>query len=172
MVDMLKGTIGDYADEKKQEAIDAMTEKGWDYMKQNGGDNLKWGLYNLEKMKEKYDKASEQYEKINSQIEKVKKTYDEMQAIYKKVDQFNKMLAEGKIDQGQAKVLKGAVMLGKGLEYATQYVPVFGSTASTITKETFDATVKLATQRAQRTNAINKCIEDPEHCDPSGISAY
>jgi len=172
LVDQLKGTVGDYADEKKQEMIDAATEKGWDWMKKNGGEDLKWGLRNLEAAKDKYDKASEQYDKLNKQYEKIKKTYDEMKAVYDKVDKFNKMLAEGKIDQGQAKVLKGAVLLGKGLEYATSYVPVFGSTVSTITKETMDMTIKLATKRAERTNSINKCIDDPEHCDPSGITAY
>ena len=90
----------------------------------------------------------------------------------KRVDEVNKLVAQGKIDQNQAKVLKGGVMLGKGLEYATSYVPIFGSTISTITKETFEVTMKLARERAKRSNALNKCIEDPEHCDPNGISAY
>jgi hypothetical protein len=36
----------------------------------------------------------------------------------------------------------------------------------------FDATVKFATKRAARTTAIDKCIEDPENCDPNGISPY
>jgi hypothetical protein len=64
------------------------------------------------------------------------------------------------------------VYLGKGLEYATAYVPVFGSTISTVSKETFDATIKFATKRAQRTTSLDKCIEDPEHCDTDGITAY
>jgi len=58
------------------------------------------------------------------------------------------------------------------LTAATAYVPIFGDTVSTITEETFNATIKLAEQRAQRTTAINKCIDDPENCDPNGISAY
>jgi len=172
LMDQMKSHMQDYTDEKKQEMIDAATEKGWDWMKENGGDNLKWGLSNLESMKAKYDKASEAYDKLDKQIKKIKGVYDEVMGVYKKVDEFNKMVAEGKIDKGQAKVLKGAVLLGKGLEYATQYVPVFGSTVSTVSKETFGVVVKVATQRAQRTNSMQKCIDDPENCDPNGISAY
>jgi hypothetical protein len=172
LVDSLKGKISDYTDEKKQEAIDAVKEKGWDWMKANGGDNLKWGLSRLESLKEKYDKGSEQYEKINNQISKIKKTYDEVMGVYKKVDEFNKMVAEGKIDKGQAKVLKGAVLLGKGLEYATQYVPVFGSTVSTVSKETFEVVVKVAKKRAERSNSLQKCMDDPANCDPSSVTAY
>ncbi|MFH0869488.1 MAG: hypothetical protein V1866_00345 [archaeon] len=172
LMDQMKSQMQDYTDEKKQEMIDAATEKGWGWMKENGGDNLKWGLSNLESMKAKYDKASEAYDKLDKQIKKIKGVYDEVMGVYKKVDEFNKMVAEGKIDKGQAKVLKGAVLLGKGLEYATQYVPVFGSTVSTISKETFGVVVKVATQRAQRTNSMQKCLDDPENCDPNGISAY
>ena len=139
---------------------------------QLGGKTLKSGIQQLEWMKEKYDKASAEYEKINGQLEKLKKVYDEAAEIYKKIDDINKLVAEGKIDAGKAKVLHGAVFLGKGLEYATDYVPVFGSTMSTITKETFDATVKFATKRAERTTALDKCIDDPLNCDTDNISAY
>jgi hypothetical protein len=172
LMDEMKKHMEDYTDEKKQEMIDAATEKGWGWMKQNGGDNLKYGLSNLESMKAKYDKASEAYKKLDDQITKIKGVYDEIKSIYTKVDSFNKMIAEGKIDKNQAKVLKGAVLLGKGLEYATGYVPVFGSTASTVTKETFGVVIKVATQRAERSNSLQKCFDDPEHCDPNGISAY
>lgn len=30
----------------------------------------------------------------------------------------------------------------------------------------------MATERATRTTALNKCIDDPEHCDPNEITAY
>jgi hypothetical protein len=123
-------------------------------------------------MKAKYDKASEAYDKLDKQIKKIKGVYDEIKGVYTKVDSFNKMVAEGKIDKGQAKVLKGAVLLGKGLEYATQYVPVFGSTVSTVSKETFGVVIKVATQRAQRTNSMQKCFDDPANCDTDGITAY
>lgn len=33
--------------------------------------------------------------------------------VYNRIDEVNKMLAEGKIDAGKAKVLKGAVLLDK-----------------------------------------------------------
>jgi exonuclease VII large subunit len=172
LMDEMKKHMEDYTDDKKQEMIDAATEKGWNWMKENGGDNLKYGLSNLESMKAKYDKASEAYKKLDDQITKIKAVYDEIKSIYTKVDSFNKLVAEGKIDKGQAKVLKGGVLLGKGLEYATGYVPVFGSTASTVTKETFGVVIKVATQRAERSNSLQKCFDDPEHCDPNGISGY
>ncbi|MBS3176737.1 hypothetical protein J4457_05895 [Candidatus Woesearchaeota archaeon] len=172
LVDQLKESVGEYADEQKEELVDAAKEKGWDWVKTKGGDRFKDQLEKLEEMKGKYDKASDKYEEIAGKIEKLKKVYDEVSGVYKKVDEYNKMLAEGKIDKGQAKVLKGAVLLGKGLEYATEYVPVFGSTISAVTKGTFDATIKLATKRAQRNKKLNDCIDDPEHCDPNGISPY
>lgn len=165
-------TIDDVYGEDIEGYKKAMAEKGRKYLEEHGGDRIRRGIANLEYMKEKYDKASEQYEKINEQIGKLKKVYDEVSEVYSKVDEINKLVAEGKIDVKRAKVLHGAIYLGKGLEYATEYVPVFGSTISTISKETFNATVRFATKRAERMNALDKCIDDPEHCDPNGISPY
>lgn len=165
-------TFDDLYGEDVEKYKEAMAERGMKYLEEKGGKDLMRGIDNLKWMKEKYDKASEQYEKINEQIEKLQKVYNEAKEVAKKIDDINKLVAEGKIDIGKAKVLHGAVYLGKGLEYATGYVPVFGSTISTISKETFDATVKFATKRAERTTSLNKCIEDPEHCDTEGITAY
>lgn len=174
--DGASGFAGDTFDDLYGDDIEkykeAMAQRGMKYLEEKGGTDLKRGIENLEWMKGKYDKASEQYEAVSSQIEKLKKVYDEAKAVAKKIDDINKLVAEGKIDIGKAKVLHGAVYLGKGLEYATAYVPVFGSTVSTISKETFDATIKFATKRAQRTTSLDKCIEDPEHCDTDGITAY
>lgn len=176
--DEIKGDVTDFVTENADEATGAsefaekMQEKGVEWFKENGGDRVKRGIENLEWMKQKYDKASEQYEQISGQIEKLQKVYDEANEVYTKIDKVNKLLAEGKLDKGKASVLHGAILLGKGLEYTTGYVPVFGSTISKISKATFEETVKFATKRAQRTTALNKCIDDPEHCDTEGISAY
>jgi hypothetical protein len=165
-------TVDDLYGDDLEEYKKAMAEKGMKFLEEHGGDRVKRGIEHLEYMKGKYDKASEQYEAIAGQIEKLKKVYDEVSEVYGKIDEVNKLLASGRIDAGKAKVLHGAIYLGKGLEYATGYVPVFGSTVSKISKEMMDATVRLAQKRAERTTAINKCIEDPEHCDPNDISAY
>lgn len=176
--DEMKGNITDFVKTNVDEATGAsefaedMQKRGLEWFKENGGDRVKAGISNLEWAKEKYDKASEQYAQITAQIDKLKKAYDEAQAVYKQIDDVNKLVAEGRLDKGKAEVLHGAILLNKGLEYATSYVPVFGSTISKISTATFDATIKFATKRAQRTTAIDKCIEDPEHCDPNGISAY
>jgi hypothetical protein len=172
LVDQLKTSVTDYAQEEVDEKVGEIAEEGWKWAKNTAGYDLKKNLNQLEEMKAKYDKASEQYKSINEKIEKFKKVYDEVNEVYTKVDKINKLIAEGRLDKGKADVLKGGVYLGKGLEYATSYVPVFGSTISTVTKETFDAAMKLANARAQRTHAINKCIDDPEHCDTDGISGY
>jgi len=165
-------TFDDLYGEDVEKYKEEMAKRGLKYLEEKSGKDLKRGIENLEWMKGKYDKASEQYEALNSQIEKLQKVYSAYKEVAGKIDSINKLLAEGRIDAGKAKVLHGAVYLGKGLEYATGYVPVFGSTISTISKETFDATVKFATKRAERTTALDKCIEDPEHCDTDGISAY
>lgn len=176
--DEMKDSISDFVSENVDEATGAsefaekMQEKGVEWFKENGGDRVKRGIENLEWMKGKYDKASEQYEKISGQIEKLKKVYDEANEVYTKIDKINKLVAEGKLDKGKAGVLHGAVLLGKGLEYTTGYVPVFGSTISKISKATFEETVKFATKRAQRTTALDKCIDDPLNCDTEGISGY
>jgi hypothetical protein len=63
-------------------------------------------------------------------------------------------------------------LLDKGLEYATAYVPVFGSTISTISKETFGTVIELAKKRAERSTALEKCFDDPANCDTDKISGY
>lgn len=172
LVDLMKEKASDYVDGKKEEIVDAMKEKGWKWVKDNGGDRLKYGLSRLEDMKSKYDKASEQYKQISDQIAKIKKAYDEVKGVYDKIDKFNEQVKQGKISQEHAKVLKGAVLLGKGLEYATSYVPVFGSTISKVSSATFETTIKFANKRAQRSNSLQKCLDDPDNCDPDGITAY
>jgi hypothetical protein len=64
------------------------------------------------------------------------------------------------------------VLLQNGLTAVTEYVPVFGSTVSKITDATFEATMKFAQKRAERATALDKCINDPEHCDTDSISGY
>ncbi|MFA6038638.1 MAG: hypothetical protein WCV62_01920 [Candidatus Peribacteraceae bacterium] len=180
LMDQIKDGAGDFASDTMddlygddiEEYKEEMAKRGMKYLEEKGGKELKRGIEHLEWLKGKYDAASEQYEAVSEQIEKLQKVYDEAAEVYRKIEAINKLVAEGRIDVKRAKVLHGAVYLGKGLEYATSYVPVFGSTISTISKETFDATVKFATKRAERTTALDKCIEDPEHCDTDGISAY
>ena len=172
LIDDLKSNIIVYGSGQARNAVDSATSYAWEWSFSRGSEEMKWQMSRLEEMKSRYDRASAQYRAINEQIDKFKKVYDEVSEVYNKVNQFNMMVADGKIEEGHAEVLKGAVYLGKGLEYATGYVPVFGSTISTVSKETFDATVKFATKRAQRTTALNKCIEDPLNCDPDGITGY
>lgn len=170
--DFATDTLDDLYGDDLKEYQEKMAEKGREFLVEQGGDRLKRGIENLEWLKEKYDKTSEQYEKISEQVDKLKKVYDEVKGVYDRLDKVNKLVAEGKIDLKKAKVLHGAILLDKGLEYATGYVPVFGSTISKISTEMMNATIKFATKRAERTTALDKCIEDPEHCDPNNISAY
>jgi tetratricopeptide (TPR) repeat protein len=169
---MANDTFDDLYGDDVKELQTSMEKRGRAFLEEKGGEQMKAGIAQLESLKEKYDKASEQYEKINEQVEKLKKVYDEAAEVYAKVDEVNKLVGEGKVDAGRAQALYGAIYLGKGLEYATSYIPVFGSTASTVSKEVMDATLKFATSRAARTTAIDKCIDDPENCDPTGITPY
>jgi prefoldin subunit 5 len=172
LIDDLKNNIIDYGSGKAQEGVDKIAGAAWEWSFSKGSEEMKYRMSKLEEMKNKYDKASAQYKAITEQIDKFKKVYDEVSEVYTKVNKFNSMVANGDIEEGHAEVLKGAVYLGKGLEYATGYVPVFGSTISTISKETFEMTVKLATERAKRSKSLNDCFTDPENCDPDGITAY
>ncbi|MDQ1343522.1 MAG: hypothetical protein QG650_241 [Patescibacteria group bacterium] len=172
LVDDMKGKLSDYVDGKMEDAQGAAADKAGEWIDKNASESMKYQLQRLSSMKEKYDKASETYKDLQEKYGKVKAVYDEAVAIQSKVKEFDKMVGEGKIDEKQAKVLKGAVILGKGLEYVTGYVPVFGSTVSTISKETFETVVKVATKRAERSHGLDNCMSDPEHCDPDGISAY
>jgi hypothetical protein len=180
LMDQLKESASDFASQSLEDLYGedveaykkAMAEKGRKFLEEKGGESMKQGIAQLEAYKEKYDKASAQYEALNEKVEKLKKFYEEAAEVYNKIDEINKLVAEGKVDVGRAKVLHGAVYLSKGLEYATGYVPIFGSTVSTITKETMAATIKFATSRASRTTALDKCIDDPENCDPTGITPY
>ena len=172
LIDDLKNNVISYGSDKASEAIEGASKAAWDWTWKKGTSRMKSQMAKLERMKGTYDKASAKYKAISGQIEKFKKIYDEVSEVYGKVEKFNKLLADGKIDKGRAKVLKGAVILGKGLEYATNYVPVFGSTVSTVTKEVFDVTVKLAVKKAKRSTSLDKCFDDPLNCDLEGITGY
>ena len=172
LTDQIKEQLEGIVGEKQDEIIGEMGESAKDWIEKNGGDKLKWSLKEMEWAMAKYEKWSEMYESMKWKYDKLKGAYDEVMGIYNRVDQVNKMLAEGKIDAGKAKVLKWAVLLDKGLEYATGYVPVFGSTISTVSKATFGTVIELAKKRAERSTALDKCFEDPEHCDTDTISGY
>lgn len=166
--EQLEWIVGD----KQDAIIGAMGENAKEWIEKNGGDKLKWSLKEMEWAMWKYEKWSEMYESMKGKYDKLKWAYDEVMGVYNRVDEVNKMLAEGKIDAGKAKVLKWAVLLDKWLEYATSYVPVFGSTISTVSKETFGTVIELAKKRAERSTAIEKCFDDPAHCDTDKISGY
>ena len=172
LIDDMKENIIAFGSDQAMSATEELTSEAWQWTVERAQRDMDWDISRLERMKEQYDVASAQYEAISQRIEQFQQVYEDVTEVYEKVNKFNEMAANGDIEEGHAEVLKGAVFLGKGLEYATGYVPVFGSTASTISKETFDATVKFATRRAKRTTALNNCIEDPLNCDPDGITAY
>nr|HPO05949.1 hypothetical protein [Candidatus Gracilibacteria bacterium] len=91
LMDTIKDQLNSFAEEKQNEVLDSVKEKGMDWINKNGGENLKWSLKNLEWAKEKYEKGSEQYEALNSKYEKLKKAYDEIKQTYQRIDEFNKM---------------------------------------------------------------------------------
>ncbi|MFZ2150674.1 MAG: hypothetical protein WAZ12_04920 [Candidatus Absconditicoccaceae bacterium] len=172
LVDAVKDQMTDLAQQGQDAVTDVMKDKAADWIKENGGDKLKRSLKNLEWMKDKYDKASQEYAAVQEKYNKLKAAYDKVNAIYGKMDGFDTLVAQGKITADKAKVLKGAVLLQNGLTAVTEYVPVFGSTISKVTDATFEATMKFAQKRAERATALDKCINDPEHCDTDSISGY
>ncbi|MDD2907252.1 MAG: hypothetical protein PHH98_01295 [Candidatus Gracilibacteria bacterium] len=172
LVDQVKEQLEGLVQDKQDEIIGEMGNKAKERIEENGGKELKRSLGDLEWAMGKYEKGSEMYNSAKSKYDKIKGAYDEIMGVYNRVDEVNKMLAEGKIDEGKAKVLKGAVLLDKGLEYATEYVPVFGSTISTVSKETFGVVIELAKKRAERSTALDNCFVDPANCDTDKISGY
>lgn len=172
LVDAVKEQMMGLAQAGQDELTDAMKEKAADWIKENGGDKLKWSLKNLEWMKDNYEKWSEAYNAINEKYEKIKAVYDQINGIYTKMDNLDTLVAQGKLTADKAYVIKWAVLLQNGLTAVTDYVPVFGSTISKITDATFEATIKVAEERAKRATALDKCIEDPLNCDTDNISGY
>ncbi len=172
LTDKIKEQLEWIVKDKQDAIIEAMGENAKEWIEKNGWDKLKWSLKEMEWAMGKYEKWSAMYESMKWKYDKLKWAYDEVMGVYNRVDQVNKMLAEWKIDAGKAKVLKWAVLLDKWLEYATGYVPVFGSTISTISKETFGTVIELAKKRAERSTAIEKCFDDPANCDTDKISGY
>lgn len=176
LTDTIKWQLDEIVNDKIDEAKDEIMWKVWgkalDYINKNWWENMKWALKNLEWMRDKYEKWSEKYNELQSKYTKLKWYYDEVMWVYKKVDDINNMVAQGKITEGQAQAIKWWVFLQKWLEYSTKYVPVFGSTISKISKETFEVVINKAKERWERTNSLQKCIDDPANCDPSWISAY
>ncbi len=172
LVDAVKEQMMELAQAGQDELTDAMKEKAADWIKENWWDKLKWSLKNLEWMKEKYDEASEEYAAINEKYEKIKAVYDQINGIYQKMNNLDTLVAQGKLTADKAYVIKWAVLLQNGLTAVTEYVPVFGSTVSKITNATFETAIKVAEERAKRTTALDKCIEDPLNCDTDSISGY
>lgn len=172
LVDAVKDQMLEIAQAGQDELTDAMKEKAADWIKENGGDKLKWSLKNLEWMKENYDKGSEAYNAINEKYEKIKAVYDQINGIYTKMDNLDTLVAQGKLTADKAYVIKWAVLLQNWLTAVTEYVPIFWSTVSTITNATFETAIKVAEERAKRATALDKCIDDPLNCDTDNISWY
>jgi len=172
LVDSVKWALVDMANEQKDALLDAAQERLIEEAYKRSWENMKYTLSKLEGLKETYEKGSEYYNSVNEKYEKLKAAYDKMVDIQGKLDKIQALEKKGRLEPWKAEVLKWSILLGEGLEYATSYVPIFGDTISTITKETFNVVNKFATSRAVRTTAINKCIDDPEHCDTEGISGY
>lgn len=172
LVDQVKEQLEWLVQDKQDEIIWEMWNKAKERIEENWWKELKRSLGDLEWAMWKYEKWSEMYNSAKSKYDKIKWAYDEIMWVYNRVDEVNKMLAEGKIDEWKAKVLKWAVLLDKWLEYATEYVPVFWSTISTVSKETFWVVIELAKKRAERSTALDNCFVDPANCDTDKISGY
>lgn len=178
LTEKVDALVQEQQDKAKQGAWDWFKEKTYGWVKGRDPDNQKYvdaaklaeEKYN--KAVEKYNDALESYNKGKDYFDRAKKAYDEVKQVMENVQRLQNKVKEGRITEGQANAIKGGVLLGKGLEYATKYIPVFGETMSEVTAGTFQATMKFAEKRAERTTKLNSCIEDPEHCDPNGISAY
>ena len=106
LVDAVKDQMLEIAQAGQDELTDAMKEKAADWIKENGGDKLKWSLKNLEWMKENYDKGSEAYNAINEKYEKIKAVYDQINGIYTKMDNLDTLVAQGKLTADKAYVIK------------------------------------------------------------------
>ena len=170
--------VGEKMDEAKEGAWEWFKDKTYGWVKGRSPENEKYveaaklaeERYN--QAVEKYNEALESYNKGKDYFDKAQKAYDEVKQVMDNVRRLQDKVSDGKLTPGQAQAIKGGVLLGKGLEYATKYIPVFGDTISEVTAGTFQATMKFAEKRGERTTKLNNCIEDPEHCDPNGISAY
>ena len=173
MLDDMKSSMVWYVNSKTDEAKDAVLDEWWSRVKMlDNTKELERRIKSLEWIKWAYDKASDSYNFINEKLEKIKKIKEEIEWIYTRMDQVDGMLKNDKIDAWQARVLKWAILLDEWLKNVTWYVPVFWSTISTISDETFNVVIKFASKRASRTHALNKCIDSPETCDANGISPY
>lgn len=181
-VDKLTEKVDELVDEKVDEAKTGAWNwikdktygwvKGRDPANKKYVDAAKLAEEKYNKAVEKYSSALDSYKKGKDYFDKAKKAYDEVKQVMDNVRRLQDKVNAGKMTEGQANAIKGGVLLGKGLEYTTKYIPVFGDTISEITAGTFQATMKFAEKRAERTTKLGNCIEDPEHCDPNGISPY
>ncbi len=175
-VDKLTEKVNELVEEKKQSAWDWFKEKTYGWVKGRTPDKYKSAAALAEKKYnaavKKYNAALASYKKGKDYFDRAKAAYQEIKQVMDNVRRLQEKVKSGRITEGRAKVLKGGVLLGKGLEYSTRYIPVFGETISTVTAGTFQATMRFAEKRAERTTKLDACIEDPENCDPNGISAY
>ena len=88
------------------------------------------------------------------------------------IDKINDKLKKGEISTGRAKVLKGAVILGSGLEELVGKVPVVGKAAGWLVGKVWGTTMKLNGVKAERSTKLEAIFEDPENADTDGVSGY
>lgn len=102
-------------------------------------------------------KAFEAYDKLN----KAKEVLNDVNEVRQSIKALEAKVKAGEIRGDHGKMLKGTVILGKGLKLVVEKVPVVGWAGAEVVDKTFGVVVKVGSGFAKTTNTWDCCTHDP-----------
>lgn len=102
-------------------------------------------------------KAFDAYDKLN----KAKEALTDVDEVRKSIKALEAKVKAGEIRGDHGKILKGTVILGKGLKLVVDKVPVVGWAGAEVVDKTFGVVVKVGSGFAKTTSTWDCCTDDP-----------
>lgn len=155
-------------DRERKQAIERLQKKGWGWVDRGGGRKSGGtGSPKLPKLASAGDAmarataladkaAAKTADKGSTGVELL----DEIKQVRETVTRINDKVKSGEISKDRGKLLKGGTYLGKALSKIVSWLPVFGSTASKVTDQSFGAAMKAGETVAAHYTLTDCCIED------------
>ncbi len=102
-------------------------------------------------------KAFQTADKIN----KAKEVLSDINEVRQSIQQLEQKVKAGEIRGDHGRMLKGTVILGKGLKLVVDKVPVVGWAGAEVVDKTFGVVVKVGSDFAKKTSTWDCCTADP-----------
>lgn len=147
-VDKAKGPLT----EKAAEKVDGVLARGWGWLK---------GKFGGEAKAPSGPGPVSSAVKVLGKVQDIGEKVGEVVKVKQSIDKLTEQVKKGEISEDRGKVLKGGTLLGKALAKVAGYIPIFGSTASKVTDETFGVALKAGNKLARHYTTTDCCVRDP-----------